>query len=103
MATAGQAALPLQARKGDWEWLWRFLAAVLLFSVSWVAWVAVHLSSAPLATPAAFEAAAQAGASRNVQGDIKPKPPAAEAKEPPVNMAKLRLAESIGTPIPESQ
>ena len=103
MATAEHAASSAPVAKQDWEWLWRFLAAVLLFTVGWVAWVAYHLSPAPLATPAAFEAAAQAGASRSVQGDIKPKPPAAEAKQPPVNMEKLRLAESIETPIPEAR
>jgi hypothetical protein len=100
-AVTEQARAPRSGR----EWFWRFLAVLMLASVAWVVWVAAQISPMPLATEAAFEAAAQARASRNSQGVIKaaaqpaPDKPAAAAKEPPVNVEKLRLADSIQTPI----
>jgi len=103
------------------EWIWRFLAAVLLFSVGWVLWVAYQLNPPMLVTTAAFEAAAKAKASQNAAGIIVPKPgaeapkPEAEApkpeteatkpepepvaKAPPVNLEKLKLSESITLPL----
>jgi len=103
------------------EWIWRFLAGVLLFSVGWVLWVAYQLNPPMLVTTAAFEAAARAKASQNATGIILPKPeaeapkaqgespkPEAEApkpepepvaKEPPVNLEKLKLSESITLPL----
>ncbi len=95
------------------EWFWRFLAVVMLLIVGWVVWIALQISPPDLILPAAFEAAAQGRASRNSGGVIGAgappapveaaapvaPPPAAAPKEPPVNLEKLKLADSIETPI----
>jgi hypothetical protein len=98
------------------EWFWRFLAGVMLVIVGWVVWIAIQISPPDLILPAAFEAAAQGRATRNSGGAIggvapQPAAPAAEAPavvapapppppaEPPVNLDKLKFAESIETPI----
>lgn len=47
------------------EWFWRFLALVMLVVVAWVVWIAYQLNPTPLATPAAFEAAARARAAQS--------------------------------------
>ena len=98
------------------EWFWRFLALVMLVIVGWVVWIAVQISPPDLILPAAFEAAAQGRANRNSAGVIggtethaaapapeapavvvPASPPPAPA-EPPVNLEKLKLADSIETP-----
>ncbi|MBS0337608.1 MAG: hypothetical protein JSS40_12480 [Proteobacteria bacterium] len=97
------------------EWFWRFLAVVMLVIVGWVVWIAIQISPPDLILPAAFEAAAQGRATRNsggAIGGVAPQPVAAAVEapavpaapppppaEPPVNLDKLRLAESIETPI----
>lgn len=98
------------------EWFWRFLAGVMLVIVGWVVWIAIQISPPDLILPAAFEAAAQGRATRNsggvIGGAVQPgPPPVAEASapampmlqspefQPPVNLEKLRMAESIETPI----
>ena len=99
------------------EWFWRFLAGLMLVIVGWVVWIAVQISPPDLILPAAFEAAAQGRATRNSGGVIggagsapavasapeAPAPavaaPPAVAFEPPVNLEKLKLADSIETPI----
>ncbi len=106
-----------QAPRRDWEWFWRFLAVVMVLAVAWVVWVALQISPTPLATQAAYEAAALARAGRNSRGTIKPagepapaaapaaaeKPAPAASKEAPVNVEKLRLSDSIQTPISETK
>ena len=87
------------------EWLWRFLAAAMLFSVGWTTWIFYQLNPPPLIMNAAFEAAAKAkaNAGQNVQGVIAPPPAAAEPappKEPPINPDKLKFSDSIATPPP---
>ena len=112
------------------EWFWRFLAVVMLIVVGWVVWIAIQINPPDMVLPAAYEAAAQ-GRARNSSGTIggaPPQPavqapvdttavssvatgappvaaappvPAAPPAEPPVNLEKLRRAESIETPIPE--
>ena len=42
------------------EWLWRFLAIVMTFSVGWTVWIIYQLNPPPLIMNAAFEAAAKA-------------------------------------------
>ncbi len=97
------------------EWFWRFLAIVMLLIVGWVVWIALQISPPDLILPAAFEAAAQGRATRNSGGVIGGAAPQAAAPaidapviaappppvpaEPPVNVDKLKLAESIETPI----
>jgi hypothetical protein len=85
----------------------------MLVIVGWVVWIAVQISPPDLILPAAFEAAAQGRATRNSAGVIggSAPAPAPEAPapamaalpsvvfEPPVNLEKLKLAESIETPI----
>lgn len=120
-----------QARAQVGEWFWRFLACVMLFVVAWVVWIAIQISPPEMVLPAAYEAAAQgrarnssgtigappAQASAPVQAaadapavsglatgavpaETAAPAPVASA-EPPVNLEKLRRAESIETPIPE--
>jgi hypothetical protein len=102
------------------EWMWRFLAIVMMFSVGWTVWIIYQLNPPPLVMNAAFEAAAKAkgkGPSerQNAQGVIVPSgaaeaaPPAtasapAEApKEPPINPEKLKFSESIAVPDPAAK
>lgn len=126
-AQPGDAAPKPQKMVG--EWFWRFLAAVMVVTVGWVFWIIYQINPQPLITNAGFEAAAKAKAraSQDAKGVITPaaapatapagdsstqaapaqadaaKPPAAPAtaKEPPVNVERLRFADSIETPIPE--
>jgi hypothetical protein len=134
MAVAEQTvASAAAAPKQIGEWVWRFVAAVLLVLLGWVVWVMYQINPRPLITNAAFQAAASARASQAAKGVIVPAPavpdaPAAakavaaaadsaapvaaaatppeakappEPKTPPVNMERLKLADSIETPIPE--
>ncbi|MBI3371281.1 MAG: hypothetical protein HY017_05920 [Betaproteobacteria bacterium] len=99
-----QAAASRDTRAGgDWEFLWRFLAVAMLFSVAWVGWIAYQISASPIALPAAFEAVAKArpGHGRNAEGQIKGAAPETAMREPPVNADKLKFSESIETPIPD--
>lgn len=89
------------------EWFWRFLAAVMVAAVGWMLWIFYQINPTPLATPAAFEAAAKAGARQNSQGVISSPPAAASApaeapppapKEPPVDMEKLKFTDSLAAP-----
>ena len=88
------------------EWLWRFLAAAMLFSVAWTTWIFYQLNPTPLIMNAAFEAAAKAkvNAGQNVHGVISPPagsaPAPAQPKEPPINPDKLKFSDSIATPLP---
>jgi hypothetical protein len=131
MTTAEETAAPPSAPKQYvGEWFWRFLALVMLAAVGWVVWVIYQISPQPLVTEAAFKAAAKAkAASQDAKGLITPAAPPAGAapvaatagaadgaapatkpaaetpppapKEPPVNVERLRLADTIETPIPE--
>lgn len=86
------------------EWFWRFLAAVMLFAVGWSIWIFYQLNPPPLATNAAFEAAAKARANQSVKGVIAPAAaaaPAAPSREPPVNADKLKFTDSLASPVAE--
>ena len=96
------------------EWLWRFLATAMMFSVGWTMWIFYQINPTPLITAAAFEAAAKAksNAQQNTHGVITPAAPAAPvelpaapetAKEPPVNLEKLKLSDSIAPPVPDAK
>jgi hypothetical protein len=125
-AEPGDAAPRPQKMVG--EWFWRFLAVVMVVTVGWVFWIIYQINPQPLITNAGFEAAAKAKAraSQDAKGVITPAPapvtappagdssrqavpaqadaakaPAAAPKEPPVNVERLRFADSIETPIPE--
>jgi hypothetical protein len=76
------------------EWMWRFLAAAMLFAVCWAVWVIYQLNpQSPLILNPAFEAAAKArvkdlrGEKQNAQGVIALPPgaggPAKSGDEPP--------------------
>ena len=101
------------------EWMWRFLAIVMMFSVGWTVWIIYQLNPPPLIMNAAFEAAAKAkgkGASaaekQSAQGVIAsagaegapPAPgatasaPAEGPKEPPINPDKLKFTETLAIP-----
>jgi hypothetical protein len=87
------------------EWMWRFLAAAMVFSVAWTAWIFYQLNPSPLIMNAAFEAAAKAkvNAGQSVQGVISQPvaaPATASPKEPPINADRLKFSESIAPPAP---
>ncbi|MGE5638720.1 MAG: hypothetical protein ACM30H_01385 [Clostridia bacterium] len=79
------------------EWFWRVLAGLMLVMAAWVAWVAYQIMPSAVVTPAAYDALSQARAHNVQQGVIRPAEPPmfAESKD----SARLRLAESIQTPI----
>jgi hypothetical protein len=83
------------------EWLWRFIAAVMLFAVGWTMWIFYQLNAPSVITNAAYEAAAKANAKQNAQGIIAPAivPAAAAAletaREPPINADKLKFSEGL--------
>lgn len=101
------------------EWLWRFLAVVMMISVAWTVWIIYQLNPPPLIMNAAFEAAAKAKVKdpqndkQSAQGVIvhsaaaEPVAKAPEApvaappeavKTPPVNPGKLKFSDSIALP-----
>lgn len=90
------------------EWMWRFLAAAMLFTVGWTIWIIYQLNPPPLIMNAAFEAAAKArldgkaGDKQSVQGKITPPAPQ-PPKEPPVNPEKLRFSDTIADPAPDAK
>lgn len=111
----GAGARPAKgaAARGDWEFLWRFIAVAMLFEIGWVIWIAVQINPPLIALPAAYEAFATARANRNLQGPVKGADPASDRvaaptagaapdtpREPPVNVERLKLSESIETAIP---
>ena len=80
------------------EWLWRFMASMMLFAVAWSMWIFYQLNPPPLFTNAAFEAAAKANAKQNARGVIAPAAAQAVsvvAKEPPINPDKLKFSETL--------
>ena len=108
------------------EWLWRFLAVAMMFSVAWTAWIIYQLNPPPLIMNAAFEAAAKAKAKappaekQSAHGVIAPSggadgaakapvpvaaasAPAEAPKEPPVNPEKLKFSETIALPAPNAK
>ena len=105
------AVVPGARSRGDWEFLWRFIAVAMLFEIGWVVWIAIQVNPPGIVLPAAYEAAARALAARNAEGQIRsadPAPAAASApaapavpREPPVNVEKLKFSETIESAIPE--
>ena len=114
---------PIMSKVKIDEWMWRFLALAMMFSVAWTVWIIYQLNPPSLITNAAFEAAAKAkfknspAEGQSAQGVIAPSggadgaakaPPAfaaasapAEApKEPPVNPEKLKFSDTIVLPDP---
>ena len=113
---------PTMSKTKIGEWLWRFLAVVMMFSVGWTVWIIYQLNPPPLVMNAAFEAAAKAkgkapAEKQSAQGVIAPsagadaasrpaEAPAAAAqapaspKEPPINPEKLKFSETIALPDP---
>jgi MSHA biogenesis protein MshN len=83
------------AARGEREWFWRIVAALMLASLGWVGWVAWQLQApAPLATEQAIEAADRAHRA-------PPPPPVVQAVDKPAPPEILRLATAIETPIPD--
>ena len=109
------------------EWMWRFLAITMMFSVGWTMWIIYQLNPPPLTLNAAFEAAAKAKANakgapaekQSAHGVIAsagaegaPQSPGMagvasapaeapkEPKEPPINPDKLKFSETLAIPAP---
>ena len=107
------------------EWLWRFLAVVMMFSVAWTVWIIYQLNPPPLVMNAAFEAAAKAkakgkdapsekqsahgvivpsagadGASRAAEAPVAAAQEPAAPKEPPIHPEKLKFSDTIVLPDP---
>jgi len=108
------------------EWLWRFLAVAMMFSVAWTVWIIYQLNPPALVMNAAFEAAAKAkaknspAAQQSSQGVIVPSggadgaakgpealaaasAPAEAPKGPPINPEKLKFSETIALPEPNAK
>ena len=83
------------------EGFWRFLAAVMLFAVGWAMWIFYQLNPPAIVTKAAYEAAAKAKAAQSAHGRIQPAPRPAGPSEPPVDVGRLKLSDSLATPPPE--
>ena len=103
-------------RSRDREWFWRFLAVVMVVVVAWVVWIAFQISPPAVFLPAAYEAAAKARAANNAPGgsaadkavaraqgaETSPHvPPHSLPSEPPVNIHKLKISDTIATPVAE--
>lgn len=90
------------------EWMWRFLAAAMLFTVGWTIWILYQINPPSLITDAAFEAAARArlngkpGDKQSVHGIITPPAPVAP-KEPPIYPEKLKFSDTIAIPAPDAK
>jgi hypothetical protein len=97
------------------EWMWRFLAAAMLFAVCWAVWVIYQLNpQSPLILNPAFEAAAKArvndirGEKQNAQGVIALPPgaggPAKAGDEPPkaADATPAAASPAGAPPVPES-
>ena len=105
------------------EWLWRFLAIAMMFSVAWTVWIIYQLNPPPLVMSAAFEAAAKAkgrgapaekqsahgvivpsagadAASRAAETPAVAMPVSTVQKEAPVNLEKLKFSDTIVLPDP---
>jgi len=80
------------------EGFWRVVAAVMLFAVGWALWIFYQLNPPALATNSAFEAAAKARAAQSAHGIIQPAPRPAAAAEPPVDLGRLKLSDSLTKP-----
>jgi hypothetical protein len=78
------------------EWVWRFLALTMLFTVGWMLWVMYQLNPPPLITNAAFEALLTAKGNQfqkpSAQGAIQPSA-ASEAPPKPAPAASTAGAE----------
>ena len=74
---------PQAAKAGGHEWFWRVVAVLLAATLAWVAWVAVQLMPrSPVATEAAFQAAAVAKARPAAKKAAPaPKPPALDQQQ----------------------
>lgn len=104
-------------RSRDWEWFWRFLAAVMVVVVAWIVWIAIQISPPEIFLPAAYEAAAKARAAHNAAGLVSGSrerseaggvkmpheetsphvPPHSPPIDPPVNIDKLKFSETLET------
>ena len=110
------------------EWFWRTLAALVLVAIGWVAWVGYQIWPRALATDLAFSAAEQARARPAARPSpppvpvtpvlpvetaaaapapepapaAPPEPKPAAPRAPEVRPEKLRLEQSIRTPIAEA-
>ena len=72
----------------------------MLAMLGWMGWVAYQLTPHSVVTPAAYAAVTQARAARNYQeGTITPAPAPQVPKKAPVDVEKLRLSDSIETPL----
>jgi hypothetical protein len=92
------------------EWMWRFLAAVMLFAVCWTVWIIYQLNPPALIMNAAFEAAAKARANgrqtekQSAHGVIAP--PAGAAEREKAADASPKAADAVSAaatpPAPET-
>jgi hypothetical protein len=84
------------------EGFWRLVSAVMLLAVGWALWIFYQINPPPLVTTAAFEAAARAKANQTAHGVIQPAPKPAVPSDPPVDVGKLKLSDSLAAPPPQS-
>lgn len=72
-----RTAAPPRARK-DWEWFWRIVAALMLLTIAWVAWVLYQITPRSVVTPLAYATPVRPiGAPQSAVAPVAPKPPTA--------------------------
>lgn len=88
------------------EWIWRFVALVLLVAVGWMGWVIYQINPTPLVLAAAFDAATKARFSDDAQaglrkeGLIKPAPEPARAEAAPAAPEPAKAEPAPAAPEP---
>jgi MSHA biogenesis protein MshN len=97
--------------RGGQEWFWRVLAALVLISVCWVAWVAYQLQPRTVVTPLALQQAAvprrvvvEQGLPKPIPAVEAPKPEPLEAKPEPIAAPEtFKLARSTETAVADAK
>lgn len=88
------------------EWIWRFVAFVLLVAVGWMGWVIYQINPSPLVLAAAFEAATKARSPDDArqgpskEGLIKPAPEPVKPKPAPAPVEPEKAASTPAAPEP---
>jgi len=95
------------------EWLWRFLAVAMVFTLSWMLWIFYQISPTSLILNAAFEAAAMAKAKQTgtpraqgviTSGTTADQPAKAAAVAPPVGAGeKPEAVAAVPPPVVQAE
>lgn len=103
LATAGdtpsiQVRMPMRDRRGSRGWFWSAIALLALASLAWIGWVGYQLMPRSVATPGAFQAAADASR--------RPATPPVAVSSPPAPVpvpAAIPAAPALPPPAPQPE